>query len=772
MEVLNIRLMGGFLIKRNNEPVIGLDSFKLQAFLSYIFLHPFTPHSKRQIAFLFWPDSSESQAMANLRLMLFRLRKSNPEVEQCLDIRPHAIQVRDSQSSLVDVHEFEKHAAYRHSISDLTKACQLYAGELLPGHYDEWILEERARLQALFIQTVESLIDCYELERDYPQAIFYVQRLLEIDPLNEKNYRRAMTLYALNHERAAAITIYHRCVEMLKQDLNVDPEKETKEIYELLVSAETRPAIPILAPGFPLVGRKEEWRQLENAWSAVLRQHARGMVLLVGDAGIGKTRLAEEMVQWISKQGISSAVARCYPIEGSVAFTPVTTWLRNRPLHLAKDPWLVEISRLLPEIQTQRPDLPVPHPLQENWQRQAFFEAMVNVISGDRRPLLLWIDDLHWCDRDTIEWLHFFLRSKPDERVLILGTVRAEEIENNPSLNTFLSALNNSGQLTRIQLNPLDAEDTTALSEFIAGRPIDLSQADDLYQESEGNPLFIIELMRARLELLQQDKKTEAMPATDDRGLPARIQQVINDRLRLVSPPAYELAELAAVLGSSFLYPLLFAASDLREGVLVDLLDDLWRRGIVRERGPNTYAFSHEKIREVIYARLSQAKKRLLHRRAAETIERLQQGRLDFASSQLAYHYDRAGVAARAVEFYLLAAHYAARLLSNADVLAALQRGLELLASLPESRERDQFELNYQLALGAAQLARQIRAPEVRQAYARAYLLAQKSGTDIEQFAALKGLWEYDNYWLKSPSGARTGRKNAADLQRTQTRQR
>ena len=741
MENINVTLLGNFQITIDNQPLDIIDSAKMQSLLVYLFFHPFIPLSRRQIAYRLWPDSSESQAMANLRHLLFSLRRAYPRLDQILEIQSHSIQLHSNLNYQLDVQEFEKSASQLNSRPELQKAVRIYCGDLLPGFYDDWIQEQRNRLHSLYVQTLERLVQLFEQARDYPNAVHWAQRMIENEPFEEKNYRHAMTLYALNNDRAAAISVYHRCVEFLRQELDVEPARETIEVYELLLSSEAVPSSMTLTS--PLVGRKEEWRQMQNAWSEVLHRHSQ-MILLVGEAGIGKTRLAEEMAHWISKQGIPYAPAHCYPFEGSIAYAPLTEWLSRRPLNLAKDPWLVEISRLLPEIQMQRPDLPAPQPLQESWQRQAFFEALGNVIAGDRRPLLLWIDDLHWCDRDTIEWLYFFLRTRPEERVLILGTARAEEVENNQPLTQLISALNSSSQITQILLPSFDLPDTAALGAFISGSPLEPQQAKNLFQESEGNPLFIVELMRAQFERVQEG----AGFPDNFRNLPQKIHQVIGDRLRMMSPSAYQLAGLAAVLGRSFSYPILHGASGIGEGILVDLLDELWRKGIIREQGAQNYVFGHEKIRETIYSNLSLARKRLLHRQVAETIERLEQNSLDFASAQLAYHYEQAGVIQRAVEFYLQAANQASHLLSNAEAISSLQRGLKLLETMPPSHERNQRELGYQLALGAAYLTRQIRAPEVRQSYARAYDLAKSVGTDAEQFMALKGLWEYDNYWL------------------------
>ncbi|HMN60968.1 MAG TPA: BTAD domain-containing putative transcriptional regulator [Anaerolinea sp.] len=367
---LRVQFLGGFQILMDGQPVYGFDSFRLQSLFAYIVLHPQAPIPRRQIAFLLWPDSTEEQAMANLRFLLFSLRRALPEAGRYLEVGARTVQLRQDAVVSVDVGEFERVAANAQSLPDLKQTIQGYTGELLPGHYDEWVLAERDRLQQLLAQAIERLIGLCERARDYPTAIQAAQRLLQLDPLNENAYRRLMTLHALNRDKSAAVNIYHRCSETLMRELGVRPDPKTQEIYEMLLSVDGFPQPPDIASVIPLVGRTAEWQFLERAWNAAVagRPH---LVLLEGGAGIGKTRLAEEMLRWAGRQGIGSGAAHCYAAEGPLAFGPLTEWLRERPLQSVKDVWLVEASRLLPEIAVQRPDLPAPAPVQESWRTRS-----------------------------------------------------------------------------------------------------------------------------------------------------------------------------------------------------------------------------------------------------------------------------------------------------------------------------------------------------------------------------------------------------------------
>src|SRR5260370_5771155 len=168
------------------------------------------------------------------------------------------------------------------------------------------------------------------------------------------------------------------------------------------------------------------------------------MMVLTGEAGIGKTRLAEELLGWVGRQGMPSAYARCSAAEGELAYAPVATWLRADPcrgaLSRLTDIWLTEVTRCVPDLLVERPELAPPGPLTEAWQRQRLFEALARAILGARQPLLLLLDDLQWSDRETLKSLHFLLHFASPHLLLLVGPLRPEETTPAHPLQAFLSA--------------------------------------------------------------------------------------------------------------------------------------------------------------------------------------------------------------------------------------------------------------------------------------------------------------------------------------------
>src|SRR5437667_3889256 len=326
MPTLHIRLLGDFSLIYNDRQVTSLNTTRLRSLFAYLVLHRDVPQQRQHLAFLFWPDTTESQARKNLRQLLHQLRQALPAVEQFLSADAHLLHWHPVTPCHLDVADFEQAltladaATRRHDQHALQAALEqadsLYRGELLPGCYDEWILPERDRLRQGHLQVLEQLLRLFEVQGDTVTAIRYAQRLIGLDPLSEDLYRRLMRLFTLNNDRASALRVYHNCVTTLQREMGVDPDPATREAYERLMQQET-PTIqasihqPLPAATPTLIGRKREWEQLHDTWQRATDEGPY-FVLVTGEAGVGKSRLAEEFLLWANQQGAVTAKTRSY----------------------------------------------------------------------------------------------------------------------------------------------------------------------------------------------------------------------------------------------------------------------------------------------------------------------------------------------------------------------------------------------------------------------------------------------------------------------------
>ena len=703
---MEIRLLGGFSLSQNGRLVSGLSSPKIQSLLAFLLLHRGMPQPRQQLAFILWPDSTEAQARTNLRKLLHQLVHALPEANLYLQSDGQELQWVVTAPLLLDVQEFEDALqaagqAKADQQDHLARAIQLYQGDLFPASYDEWVEAYRERLRRAFTSALERLIVLLEEKRDYLSAIAFTERWLQLDPLNEGAHRQIMRLHALRGDRAEALNAYQACAALLKKELSVEPDLETRALYQRLVDVEMDGRIfPVQGSAQqirPLVGREREWTLIQQVLSRM--EAGRPDCLIVsGEAGIGKTRLAEEILLWAARQGYRVATANCFASEGGLAYASAADWLRTPTFHkqwITLDPiWLSELARVMPEIYTERSGLPQPERLTADWQRRRLFEAMMRALGSPKLPvaalpIVLLLNDIQWCDRETLAWLHYLMRSVIPQKLLLVGTLRSEELTAGHPLEAWLNDLGLIGRLTEVELDRLTPAQTKLLAENEAGRGLDKDAAAQLFAETEGHPLFVVESVRMAgdadplvIDWTHTQESVRRLSASPT------IQAVISRRLTLLSPAARDLAGLAATVGHSFRYSVLVQASrESSEETLVRGLDELLQRRIIREQGPGSYDFSHDKIRVAVYQRLSTTRRRFLHRCVAESLEDLSKTvqaddmakGVEALSGQIGSQFEKAGLPERALPYYLQAAEVCLRLFANERALNFFRSALGLL---------------------------------------------------------------------------------------------
>jgi predicted ATPase/DNA-binding SARP family transcriptional activator len=300
---LRVQLLGDFYLVYDHQPVSKLDSPRLQSLLAYLLLHRNAPQARQHVAFLFWPDSTESQARNNLRQALYLLRHALPDADRFLCLEPHAMQWLPDSPFALDVADFERAAEQAQSLESLRHAVNLYHGDLLPGCYDDWIVPERERLQQEFRLALEHLILFLENQGDYRSAVRCAERLLRSDPLREEAHRQLIRLYALSGDRTGAMRVYQTCVKILRRELDVEPSPETRAVYAESQKKQASPARPARRPtpqtgNLPtyltsFIGRREELNHLKGILLPPgAPESATRLLTLTGAGGCGKTRLA------------------------------------------------------------------------------------------------------------------------------------------------------------------------------------------------------------------------------------------------------------------------------------------------------------------------------------------------------------------------------------------------------------------------------------------------------------------------------------------------
>ena len=332
--IARIQVLGRFDLSLGGVRVPPLESARAESLLAFLLLNRHTAASRQHLAFLLWPDSTEAQARTNLRHLVHTLRSRLPDADRYLEVTFRTVGWRADAPCWLDVSAFEQlldtsgdDRGYEGALRD---AVALYTGDLLEGCYDDWLLGERERLRQRQLDALGKLAALCEGRGDLDDAIGHAERLLRGDPLREQTYRQLMRCHVARGDRARAVRAYHVCCSTLERELGVPPSAETDAVYQGLVRHRPEPA-PAARAGPPLVGRGREQAQLAAAWRSTDAGQGR-LVLVSGEAGVGKSRLVEEFRGWCGRRGAVIAEARCYPAEGSLAYAPVVSWLRSAAL--------------------------------------------------------------------------------------------------------------------------------------------------------------------------------------------------------------------------------------------------------------------------------------------------------------------------------------------------------------------------------------------------------------------------------------------------------
>jgi DNA-binding SARP family transcriptional activator len=697
---LTVRLLASFQIVVDSTIVLELSS-RQQALVAYLALHRQMACSRRQVAAALWPETTDAQALKNLRTLLARLRQVLPAVDQLLVITTHSLQWRSDGETELDVAHFEAAVQHALSASHFDKAaaigyCEVavaaYTADLLPAAYDEWLIPLREQLRREYLAALDLLSSLLEQTGRDSAAIVAAERWVRADPANEAGYVRLMRLYLSQADKHAALRTYQAALAALSEDLGPLPGPQLQEMFRRAQAAgETAPAGGARSSDVPpagggtrepaFVGREGELQWLQAAW----QQSAGGagqLVMLTGEAGIGKTRLVEEWLTRLEQQGVPVARTRCFVGGEALAYAPLGELLRGAafaPRLRALEPaWIAEVARVIPELLVGGPPIDPPGPLLETWQRQRFLQALNRLVLGTTNTgspasvigaQVLFFDDLQWCDGETVNWLAYLLHAAANSPLLILATLRSEDLRPADTLNTILLALQRRSQFAEQRLGPLSLADAATLAANACGRTLSQGETRQLYQNTEGNPLFIVETVRAW---------PQGVPL-QPHSLPPKMHAVLRYRIAQLSPTGRKTAEVAAVAGHAFHLALVTEAGVQSEAEAAAGLDELWRRLMLRQSGQAIYEFSHDQLRQVAYDAINPERRRWLHEQIAGAFSRLHASNLEAMAGQIADHYLQSGHPEKALDYCLLAAGAAARMFAYEEAIAFYQRTRTLL---------------------------------------------------------------------------------------------
>ncbi|MBX3053900.1 MAG: AAA family ATPase [Caldilineaceae bacterium] len=655
LDHIHIRLLGPIQIERNGQQIGRLESRKALALLCYLCSQA-KPVARQELAALFWGDKPESRGRGNLSRVLHNIGQ---ELPGSLEADRRSVRFRGDERLWMDTVQMQR-LSRTDQIHSLAAATELFRGDFLEDldlddcpEFDLWLTTEREEWRQRVGQIYNTLIEHHTARGEYEAALRHVNRLLTLEPWREEAHRQKMLLLHLSGQRSAALAHYERSRQILADQLNVDPSPETEALrqqIEELNDALTSSLRPV-QPRLPLLERGEEHTWLVAQWEAARRGTGK-LTLLEGPAGVGKSALLEDVLAYTDSLGARALRSHCYHYRTGLVYEPLVEALRPlfhptegllAQVALAEN-WLVELSRLWPEVQTVH-QTALPGLDEDTTARHRLFEAVAHFLEAaliQERQLVLFLDDLHDADQATLDLLRYLFHRLQYKPVWFVCAYRREETTPNHPLVLWRNVLIREGHLATRGLGPLSNESLLQILRRYQG--LTGPQLGQLgryaIERCEGNPYVLEELLRdlSNRAILQEvaggwELDTGQLTALMGNGLPvpAGVAAVMENRLSRLNPRARRLLQVAAVLGRDFDLALLLRVSAephewveiclsnwLNRGLVIELDRKAGNRSNGNGSQSHRYRFSHGLLWQVVREELAQLQReRLIERVAA-----------------------------------------------------------------------------------------------------------------------------------------------------------
>lgn len=712
---IEIRLLGQFeiLIEGNAPTASAWRSRQLRTILKVLLTHRGRIVQADQLLEILWPEEPPEKTRQRLYVRISQLRRAldGDHPSAYVETVKDGYRFVAEADVWIDVDQFEAAAeAGRHAqeaeelepaIAHYESAQSLYQGDFLEEElYEDWTFAERERLRERYLTVLTELAECYAQQGRYRRAITCCHQILSVDPCRESVYLRLMLYHYYAGEKTQALRVYERCQVVLDRELGLQPLPSTAQIARqirqgTLWAVEDAPhypppryqgrlfEVPYSLGHTPFVGREREYAYLAECWRTLETQ----VVLIEGEAGIGKTRLVEEFLGYAAAEGADVLRAGGGWKGKSLPYAPVISALRGSVEDEDGDDFapstLAALGLLFPEIRARQLHLPALPQLSPEEEQQRIFKAVTRFVEERFSPrTILFVDNAHRVDGPSLA----LLLRLAGHLTLIL-TCRTEETPADHPLRVALGPLRRAGRAADLQLAPLTTEDTRALIRRMA-QDSALSLIDQLVDRAAGNPLFVIASLQHLFEngLLYVDAEGRWAKAGDvTLAVVPTVRRLIERRLRSLSQEQRRVFDAVAVTGGAFDFSLLPAVTNLDEVTLLDLVDGLIETGFLvepRRAMAKEFAPTHDCYVEAAYDLLPAVRRRHLHRHIAQALEGLSPD-LDTEADVLAHHYERAGCADEAFRWLVRAGDVAARRYAHPEALAYYQRAVDLDSADP-----------------------------------------------------------------------------------------
>jgi DNA-binding SARP family transcriptional activator len=751
---------------------VQLRGVKPRVLLTVLLLNANKAVSAERLALALWGDEAPNGAVKTVQVHVSRLRKALGDEEILtttplgyrlgvgkgeLDSDRFEILVADGRRALA-VGQVERAAA------TLREALSLWRGPPLADMaYEPFAQSEIARLEEQRLTALEARVEADLAAGRHDELVGELQRLVSASPARERLAGQLMLALYRCGRQSEALEVYSRTRAFLSGELGLEPGPALKalqrDILEQAVALDCQlpaaasaqasgedepernfPAALVLAAGAKdmFVGRASDLKTLDGVYAEVARG-TRRLMLVCGEPGIGKTRLAAQFARHAYEQGAIVLYGRCDE-EALLAQQPFVEALRHylraypaRELAGRLPAVAGELRRIVPEIVGRIPDLQEPLAGDPEGARSRLFEAVGALLceAAQDTPMVLVLDDLHWADKATLLLLKYIVRYPREARLMVLGMYRDTEVDVEHPLCAALTDLGREHYLERRALAPLDAAAVSALVDVHAGEKAPSELGHIVYEGTEGNAFFVVEVLRHLAEsgtIGGVSTQTARGIGTGRLAVPESVKDVIGQRIARLGRDTNRLLATASVFGSEFELEVLQRLGIQGEDELVEGLESAVRARVIEELAgpPGRYTFSHALIRDTVYEALTATRRALLHRRGAAALEEAHAADLEPYLAELAHHFAQAGLSGdidKAIDYGRRAGEHALVQSAYEQAAAHFRRTVELIDAASSARRLEQ---RCDLIIAQGEAERQAGDPVYRQTLLDAADFAQE----------------------------------------------
>jgi DNA-binding SARP family transcriptional activator len=758
---LHLIALGPPEVHLGERPLV-LPTRKTLALLFYLALEP-GEQPREHLATLLWPEANTERSYASLRNTLGHLQTALRQASGLaqppyISITHNSLRLNPDAHIILDLNTVEQAYALARadrssrilpdgsaSLPLLQSAAAFQRGDFLDGFslgdapgFDDWAVIQREVWHRRLVLVLDRLSEIQFASGEFAASAETASRWMTMDALNEAAYRCKMRAHFAAGERGQALETYEACRAILAAELGIEPEPDTAALADRIrkqaipiVPLAHRTAIQPLSPdtsvaflGQLFAGRTREYETLVKCYGYAAAGQPQ-LVMLRGEAGIGKTRLARKFLAWASTQDAEFLMGRTFESGSHLPFQPLIEALRlrlerkNLPEDLLNEAWLSPLSQLMPELRDRHPELP--HPLKARSHQETevtqtqLFEPFTQITAtlAKRAPLVVFMDDLQWADSATLDLLQYLIRRLQESgaRVLFLASVRSDALhpKTQPSqaggpqgLSRWLESVEREITPVHIELEPLGELETVQMILSILLPPApDFAQW--LYDETRGHPFYLKETLKDLLERRVLHPKrhaggqwTFAVDTEHDLDqavrIPSTVQAVIRSRLNRLSPNAFSLLAGGAVLEQSITFERLCAISNVTEDLALPALDELISGRLLFETDhtemTGAYTFTNDMLRDVVYTETGDARRRLFHRRALEILVAAGD-----SAAVLAHHALAAGLTKATFQHSLVAGRDALRLSAVSEAVVHFEHARQSLQEISPSEMPDKADI-------------------------------------------------------------------------------